>query len=78
MVSWRSETNQVNLDYQRLIDRNTVVVFDTLVRNIKVMIRQNQREVIGVNPDNAELWVVGVVSGHVFQDLQEFITIWGG
>lgn len=39
--------------------------------------RQNQREVIGVDPDDAELWVVGVVSGHVFQDLQELITVWG-
>lgn len=38
--------------------------------------RQNQREVIRVDPDDAELGVVGVVSGHVFQDLQEFIAIW--
>lgn len=40
------------------------------------MMRQNQREVIRVDPDYAELGVVGVVSGHVFQDLQEFIAIW--
>lgn len=38
--------------------------------------RQNQREVIRVDPDDAELGVVGVVSGHIFQDLQEFIAIW--
>lgn len=28
-----------------------------------------QREVIWVDPDDAELGVVGVVSGHVFKDL---------
>lgn len=37
---------------------------------------QNQREVIGVNPDYAELRVVGIVSGHVLQDLQELVAIW--
>lgn len=58
-------------------ERNIVVVFDTPVRNIKLMMRQNQREVIWVNPDDAELRVIGVVSGHVFQDLQELIAIWG-
>lgn len=41
------------------------------------MMSQNQREVIRVDPDDAELWVVGVVSGHVLQDLQELITICG-
>lgn len=39
--------------------------------------RQNQREVIRVDPDDAELRVVGVVSGHVFQDLQELVAVWG-
>lgn len=43
---------------------------------VLLMMRQNQREVIRVDPDYAELGVVGVVSGHVFQDLQEFIAIW--
>lgn len=36
---------------------------------------QNQREVIRVNPDDAELRVVGIVSGHVLQDLQELVAI---
>lgn len=39
------------------------------------MMKQNQREVIWVDPDDAELWVVGVVSGHVLQDLQELIAV---
>ena len=69
-------------------ERNTILVkiqlytdllrkiFDTLVRNVYLMMKQNQREVIWVDPDDAELWVVGVVSGHVLQDLQELIAIW--
>ena len=51
-------------------------IFDTLVRNVYLMLKQNQREVIWVDPDDAELWVVGVVSGYVLQDLQELIAIW--
>lgn len=38
---------------------------------------QNQREVIGIDPDNAELRVIGVVSGHVLQDFQELVAICG-
>lgn len=44
---------------------------------IDLMMGQNQRKVIRIDPDNAEFRVVGVVSGHVFQDLQELISIWG-
>lgn len=51
-------------------------IFDTRVINVDVMLKQNQREVIWVDPDDAELWVVGVVSGHVLQDLQKLIAIW--
>lgn len=36
-----------------------------------------QREVIGVDPDNAEVWVVRVVFGHFLQDFKELKTIWG-
>lgn len=51
----------------------------TFERNVVtlVVMRQNQWEIIRVDPDDAELRVVGVVSGHVFQDLQELIAIWG-
>lgn len=52
-------------------------MLDTPVPTVKLMMKQNQREVIGVDPDDAELGIVGVVSGHVLQDLQELITIWG-
>lgn len=39
------------------------------------MFMQYQREVVRVDPDDAELGVVGVVSGHVFQDLQELVSV---
>lgn len=42
--------------------------------NLEVL--KNQGEVIGVDPDDAEVGVVGVVSGHILQDLQELVAIW--
>lgn len=53
-------------------------IVGTLVINVYLMLKQNQREVIWVDPNDAELWVVGVVSGHILQDLQELIAIWEG
>lgn len=66
VVSWRGETNQVV----------KLRLFDTYVRSVTLKRRQNQREVVWVDPDDAELWVVGVVSGHIFEDLQELVAIW--
>lgn len=39
-------------------------------------LRQNQREVVRIDPDDAKIWIVGVVSGHVLQDLQELVAVW--
>lgn len=36
-----------------------------------------QGEVIGVNPDDAEVRVVCVILGNLLQDLQELKTVWG-
>lgn len=44
--------------------------------NFDLLMRQDQRKVVRVDPDDAELWVVGVVSGYVLQDLQELVAIW--
>jgi len=38
---------------------------------------RHQREVVRVNPHDAELGVVGVVPGNVLQDLQELVAICG-
>lgn len=35
-----------------------------------------QWEVVGINPDDAEVRKVSVFPGNLFQDLQELITIW--
>ncbi len=36
-----------------------------------------QGEVVRVDPDDAEVWVVSVLTRHLLQDFQEFKTIYG-
>lgn len=42
----------------------------------KIRRNQNQRKIIRVDPDNTELWVVGVVSRYVFENLQKLVAVW--
>lgn len=42
----------------------------------KIRTKQNQRKIIRVDPDDAELWVVGVVSRYVFENLQKLVAVW--
>lgn len=35
----------------------------------------HQRKVVGVNPDNAQVGIIGVVPGNLLQDFQELKTI---
>lgn len=35
----------------------------------------HQRKVVGVDPQDAQVGVVGIVPGNLFQDLQEFVAI---
>ena len=65
MVSWRErQTRLINSISDQFVDAD-----------IKLLMRQNQREVIRVDPDDAEVREVGVVSGYLLQDLQELKTV---
>lgn len=48
--------------------------FPTSVTEIRT--KWNQRKIIRVDPDDAELRVVGVVSRYILENLQELVAIW--
>lgn len=50
--------------------------FRYLTSVTKIRTKQNQRKIIWVNPDDAELGVVGVVSRYVFENLQKLVAVW--
>lgn len=51
-----------------------MLTFPTSVTEIRT--KRNQRKIIRVDPDDAELWVVGVVSRYILENLQELVAIW--
>lgn len=52
----------------------SVFTFPTSVTEIRT--KQNQRKIIRVDPDDAELRVVGVVSRYVLENLQKLVAVW--
>lgn len=51
-----------------------MLTFPSSVTEIRT--KRNQRKIIRVDPDDAELWVVGVVSRYILENLQELVAIW--
>lgn len=64
-TSWKTQRHIFKLNQSITDERNINWAFSY------------QREIVGVDPDDAEVRVVGVLTCHLLQDFQEFITVYG-
>lgn len=61
--------------YKKNTRYNIVDLFEQQCINHLKKMPSDQREIVRVDPDDAEVGVIGVLASHLLQDFQEFKTI---